>query len=31
MIDSTWSEERFHKRSDMKERRMERSGGAIMR
>lgn len=31
VIDSMWTEGRFHKRSDMKVRRVERSGGLIMR
>ena len=31
VIDSMWSEGRFHKRSDMKVRRVERFRGAIMR
>lgn len=31
VIDSMWTEGRFHKRFDMKVRRVERSGGAIMR
>jgi len=31
VMDSMWSDGRFHKRSDVKERRVERSGGPIMR
>ena len=31
VMDSMWSDGRFHKRSDIKVRRVERSGGPIMR